>query len=104
MQEEAYKRGRERGFEEGYINGVGDRASELLSGAIRWHRKLPERDIWHCFIVIREDDGVTVCYIGSYLVRNRCFIAQGHGVIHVEDVVMWGEYRPVVFSAEVPNG
>lgn len=93
--EEAFK----NGFERGYAEGLGDRAAELLDGAVRWHRRFPDRWTPHCFIVVREPDGVNMVYLGSYSSLDGGFSALDYGYIARENVVMWGEYRPVVFSS-----
>lgn len=94
--EEAYK----NGFERGYIEGLGDRASELLDGAIRWHRKFPRNDIDHCFVVYQDGDGVTRVYLGRYYAPLGGFTVDW-GYIREGDprFVMWGEYRTAVFTS-----
>lgn len=97
ISEESYK----RGFERGYSEGICDYAADLLKGAVRWHRRFPGHGMPHCLIVFRENDGQTVVYPGSYADLLEGFIATGYGVVKREDVVMWGEIRPV--TIDPPN-
>lgn len=93
--EEAYK----NGYERGYVDGTGDRASELLDGAIRWHRKMPNHYMPHCFVVVRDEDGVFRVYLGTFFREEaQRFHLPGYGFVDPENVVMWGEYRPVEFT------
>ena len=95
--EVAYK----NGFERGYAEGLGDRAGELLGGALRWHRKFPKNDIAHCFVAYRDGDGVTRVYIAKYYAPLKGFTVEGRwGSIDEGDpnFVMWGEYRTVTFK------
>lgn len=95
--EAAYK----NGFERGYTEGLGDKASELLDGAIRWHKRFPKEDVNHCFVVCRDDDKVTRVYLGRYCAKMNVF-ALDWWLYIAEDspqYVMWGEYRPVAFTS-----
>lgn len=104
--EEAYKNGYKAGFERGYTEGLGDRASELLDGAIRWHKRCPNEDLTFCFIVYRDEDGVTRVYAGRYFNAIKSFSIREDDMKHWGDIdvwdphfVMWGEYRPVEFTS-----
>lgn len=102
--EEAYK----NGFERGYTEGLGDKASELLDGAIRWHRKFPLDDARHCFVVYRDVDKVTRVYLATYYAPLKAFSVDTMwgDVIREGDpnFVMWGEYRPVEFTSPGMDG
>ena len=101
--EEAYK----NGFKQGYTEGLGDRASELLDGAIRWHKRFPGGDVNHCFVVCRDEDGMTRVYLARYYVLAKAFsVDEGWTYMHEGDprFVMWGEYRPVAFTSPGMDG
>lgn len=105
--EQAYKNGCKAGFERGYTEGLGDRASELLDGAIRWHRKPPGRDYDQCFVVYRWMSGKTKVYLASYSVGAGAFYdieSLGTVTPDEEGFVMWGEYRPVEFTSPGIDG
>lgn len=93
MAEESYK----NGFGRGYAEGLCDHAADLLKGAVRWHRRMPGHDLEHCFIVCDEGEKDMI-YIGRYFSDGKLFLAHGKGVVEIERIVMWGEYRPVEFS------
>lgn len=93
VSEESYK----RGFERGYTEGVCDRAAELLDGAIRWHRKKPERDHPHCLAVYRTDNGCAVS-AASYMELCDAFLVPRKGVLKREEVILWGEIRTVAIE------
>ena len=100
--EEAYK----NGFKQGYTEGLGDRASELLDGAIRWHKRFPDHDISHCFVVYRSLDGATKVYLAAFYNGACSFVVDNWGVVDAWDpnYVMWGEYRPVAFTSPGVDG
>lgn len=101
--EQAYK----NGFRQGYIEGLGDRASELLDGAIRWHKKKPDHDEAHCFVVYQWYDGSVRVYLGAYSEEAEMFHSIDYiGTVNPKDpeFVMWGEYRPVSFTSPGMDG
>lgn len=103
VSEESYK----NGFKDGYTQGLGDKASELLDGAIRWHKRFPKEDVNHCFVVYQEEDGVTRVYLARYYAPMKGFMVDGRwGDIGEGDprFVMWGEYRPVEFTSPGIDG
>jgi hypothetical protein len=102
LSEEAFK----NGFEKGYVQGLGDKASELLDGAIRWHKRFQKEDVNHCFVVCRDDDRVTRVYLRRYCAKMNVFAMDGWLYISEgsPQYIMWGEYRPVEFTSPGMDG
>lgn len=83
LQEEAWK----RGFERGYARGVLDQTAEAMSGSIEWHEGHPGEDREHCFICQSLGDRKYVIRPAVYKKNRRVYI--------VEDYNDEGEYAPV---------
>lgn len=82
LQEEAWK----RGFERGYARGVLDQTAEAMSGTIEWHERHPDEDREHCYICQSLGERKYVIRPAVYKKKRRMYI--------VEDYDDDGNYAP----------
>lgn len=104
LQEEAWK----RGFERGYARGVMDQVAQAMSGAIEWHEGLPSDDLDFCYICQALGDRNYVIRSAEYW-RDRSIYMVGdylnddeyHTTLIPEmDVLAWAEIRDP-FTAQI---
>ena len=96
-QEEAWK----RGFEKGYARGILDQTADAMNGSIEWHERRPEEDREHCYICQSLGERKYVIRPAVYKKKRRMYIVEDYdddgnyapAWVSEKDVIAWAHIR-----------